>query len=131
MLGAISFLFSLLFLIGWFREALHKGYVATAATLAIVHELLKHVMYSIQGTVTCKAEIGGRMINTTSDRFSVMAPPKVFVRPLTVTVFRKEVVVLNCTIIPPGGSTDGETIGTAMITWYRDNVSIPENGNFV
>ena len=71
------------------------------------------------------------MIKEMSDRFSVMAPPKVFVRPMTVTVFREEVVVLNCTVIPPDGSRDGETIGTAVITWYRDNVSIPENGNFV
>ncbi|KAK2175578.1 hypothetical protein NP493_725g01002 [Ridgeia piscesae] len=54
-----------------------------------------------------------------------MTPPKVFVRPLTVTVFRKEAVVLNCRVIGGGGGV--ETIGTAVITWYRDNISIPEN----
>ena len=119
----------MLFLIGWHREALYKSYVATAAILAIVYKLLKYVMYLIQGNVTCRAEIGGRIINNRSERFAVMTPPKVFVRPLTVTVFRKEAVVLNCRVIGGGGGV--ETIGTAVITWYRDNISIPENGNFV
>ncbi|KAI0236868.1 hypothetical protein LSAT2_012638 [Lamellibrachia satsuma] len=77
------------------------------------------------GTVTCRVEIGSITVDSRNETFAVVPKPTTSVRPMTITIFKHETAILNCTTIVPGNGSDKRP--ETGFTWYRNGKTINEN----